>query len=460
MPKATLYHEALRPQFHFTPRVNWTNDPNGLVYYKGEYHMFFQLNAKGINWGPNTRGHAVSRDLVHWKQIDDAIKPDTYGWIWSGSAVVDWENTAGLQKGREKTLVAIYTTGGILGTAGCWEHPTTPAVQAIAYSNDRGRTWTKYKGNPVLGWRRGANRDPKVLWHAPTRTWIMALYMDENDFALFGSKNLTQWDRLQDIHLCGSSECPDFFELPVDGKAKNTRWVFWGGDSKYLIGQFDGRTFTKEGGQLSLEQGPNGYAAQTWSDVPAEDGRRIQISWMRDGKYPAMPFNQQMTCPAELTRKTFPEGIRLCREPVREIETLRGRQHRWAGVTMKPGKNLVVPTKCDLFDVEVDVKLGDVSEFCLFIQGHALRYNVAGRKFLFLNREVHTHSPAGLAGGRLQFRLLVDRTSVELFHAGGKTTASFCYLPAARDWPLEFYLYDGSAKVVSLRVHELKSIWR
>ncbi|MCY2926648.1 MAG: GH32 C-terminal domain-containing protein [Planctomycetota bacterium] len=167
-----------------------------------------------------------------------------------------------------------------------------------------------------------------------------------------------------------------------------------------------------------------------------------------------------MTFPTELTLKTFPDGIRLCREPVREIETLRGREHRWAGVTMKPGKNIVVPTKHDLFDVEVDVKLGDVSEFCLFIQGHPLRYNVAGRKFLFLNREVHTHSPSGLAGGRLQFRLLIDRTSVELFHAGGKATASCCYLPEARDWPLEFYLYDGSAKIVSLRVHELRSIWK
>lgn len=454
MSSVKPYNEVHRPQFHFTPKVNWTNDPNGLVYYKGEYHMFFQLNAKGINWGPNTWGHAISRDLVHWKQIADAIKPDDYGWIWSGSAVVDWENTARLQKGREQTLVAIYTTGSVR-VAG-WEGEMNPAVQAIAYSNDRGRTWKKYRGNPVLGHIRGSNRDPKVVWHAPTRTWIMALFLDDHDFALFASKNLIKWEHLQDIHLCGSSECPDFFELPVDGKRDNTRWVFWGGDSRYLIGQFDGRTFKQEGGQLKLEQGPNGYAAQTWSDVP--DGRRLQISWMRDGKYPSMPFNQQMTFPSELTLKTFPEGIRLCRNPVSEIKKLSAHEHCWSGTMIKPGKNLVIPTKHDLFDIHVDIRLGSATGFGVVIRGHDLRYHVIDRKFTFLGRDVQTWTE--LKDGRLQFRALVDRTSVELFNAGGKVTASFCYLPEARDWPLEFYALNGNVKTIALSVHELRSIWR
>jgi sucrose-6-phosphate hydrolase SacC (GH32 family) len=449
-----VYHEVHRPQFHFTPRVNWTNDPNGLVFYKGEYHLFFQLNAKGINWGPNTWGHAISRDLVHWEQIGDAIKPDAYGWIWSGSAVVDWENTAGLQQGREKTLVAIYTTGSAR-VAG-WEGAGNPAVQAIAYSNDRGRTWKKFKGNPVLGHLRGSNRDPKVIWHAPTRTWIMALYVDENDFALFSSKNLITWEHLQDLHLCGSSECPDFFELPVDGNPANSRWVFWGGDSRYLIGRFDGRTFHKEHDHWKLEQGPNGYAAQTWSDVPG--GRRLQISWMRDGKYPSMPFNQQMTFPVELTLRKFPESIRLCRNPAAEIAKLHARKHQWAGEVLKPGKNLVPRTKHDLFDIQVDVRMGSATGFGLVIRGHDLRYHAQEKKFTFLGRDVQTWEE--LKDGRLQFRVLVDRTSVELFSAGGKASASFCYLPEARDWPLEFYATNAGVRIKSLVAHELRSIWK
>lgn len=452
-----LYHELHRPQFHFSPQRNWTNDPNGLVFYKGEYHMFFQLNAKGINWGPNTWGHAISRDLVHWEQIEDAIKPDAHGWIWSGSAVVDWENTAGLQKGAEKTLVAFYTTGATAGTPG-WNGPVTPVVQAMAYSNDRGRTWKKYRGNPVLGNLRGSNRDPKVIWHEPTRTWVMALFLDAHDFALFSSKNLKKWEPLSDIHICGSSECPDFFELPVDGKSSNRRWVFWGGDSQYLIGQFDGKTFRKEFGPFRVEQGANGYAAQTWSDIPAKDGRRIQISWMAGGKYPSMPFNQQMSFPVELTLKTFPEGIRLCRNPAREIERLHARKLAWSGVVIKPGKDLIPNTGYDLFDIHVDVRLGTSTWFGAVVGGHHLRYHTQEKKFTFLGRDIHTWTD--LKDGRLKFRVLVDRTSIELFSAEGKISASFCYLPEARDKRLEFYSSGGDVKIISLCVHELRSIWK
>ncbi len=138
------YHELHRPQFHFSPRTNWTNDPNGMVYYKGEYHLFYQLNAQGLRWGPNTWGHAVSTDLVHWEQLAHAIEPDEYGWIWSGSAVVDWNNTAGLKEGSEETLVAIYSTGGV----GRHGFANTPVVQKIHYSNDRGRTWKAYRREP------------------------------------------------------------------------------------------------------------------------------------------------------------------------------------------------------------------------------------------------------------------------------------------------------------------------
>jgi len=163
MGNVNLYHETYRPQFHFTAKKNWLNDPNGLMYYKGEYHLFFQHNPSGIDWGNMTWGHAVSPDMIHWKQLDNAIYPDELGTIFSGSGVVDWSNTAGFKNGNKAVMVCIYTSAG------------DPFTQSIAYSNDKGRTWTKYADNPVLGHIVGSNRDPKVIRHVPTEKWIMAL---------------------------------------------------------------------------------------------------------------------------------------------------------------------------------------------------------------------------------------------------------------------------------------------
>ena len=223
----TAYKEAYRPQFHFTPKTNWTNDPNGLIYYKGEYHLFFQHNPFGIDWGNMTWGHAISRDLVHWKQLPHALHPDELGTIFSGSGVVDWNNTGGFQAGDESVLVNFYTS------AGSHAPKEVPFTQSIAYSNDRGRNWAKYEGNPVIEHIVGSNRDPKVIWHEPTQKWVMALYLDQNDYALFGSTNLKEWTRLSDLQI-PDTECPDIFELPVDDDPDNTKWVFWGAAGKIL----------------------------------------------------------------------------------------------------------------------------------------------------------------------------------------------------------------------------------
>src|SRR5207249_4140580 len=232
---APLYAETYRPQFHFTAQQNWHNDPNGLVYYKGEYHLFFQHNPFGINWGNMTWGHAISRDLVHWEQIANAIEPDRLGTIFSGSAVVDWKNTAGFQTGKEKPLEAIYTAAGDTSP----ESKVQPYTQCIAYSNDRGRTWTKYAGNPVLKHIVGGNRDPKVVWHEATHRWILALYLDGDKFAFFSSPDLKNWAHLHDINVPGCGECPDFFEIPVEGNKTERKWVWTAANGHYLVGTFD-----------------------------------------------------------------------------------------------------------------------------------------------------------------------------------------------------------------------------
>jgi sucrose-6-phosphate hydrolase SacC (GH32 family) len=272
------YHETYRPQFHFTAPAGWLNDPNGLVYHAGEYHLFFQHNPFGVNWGNMTWGHAVSGDLVHWRALPNAIEPDRMGTIFSGSAVVDNGNTAGFQTGREPALVAIYTAAG--GSSP--ESDGQPFTQCIASSNDRGLTWSKYERNPVLPHIVGENRDPKVIWYAPGRFWVMALFLDGESFALFTSPDLKHWTRTQTLAITGS-ECPDFFPLSVEGEPDEERWVFMAANGHYIVGTFDGARFVPETDACVLDFGANYYAMQTYSDIPAQDGRRIQIAWMAGG---------------------------------------------------------------------------------------------------------------------------------------------------------------------------------
>jgi sucrose-6-phosphate hydrolase SacC (GH32 family) len=450
---AELYNETYRPQFHFTPRANWTNDPNGLVYYAGEYHLFFQHNPTGINWGNMTWGHAVSPDLVHWKQLDNAIEPDKLGTIFSGSAVVDWENTAGFQKGPEKTLVAIYTAAG--GTNP--ESKGVPFTQCLAYSSDRGRTWTKYAGNPVLAHIAAENRDPKVVWHAPTRRWIMALFLDGNEYALFSSPDLKQWTRLQSITMKDCGECPDFFEIPVEGGRGEKKWVLTAANGHYLIGAFDGQRFTPEAGPLVPDYGANYYAVQSYSDIPASDGRRIQIAWMNGGSYPQMPFNQQMSFPCTLELRHTDEGLRLYRWPVREIERLYGSekpvQMRGRALGAEP---LPVPgASSDLWDVQAEFEVGKASEVGLRLRGEAVTYIAKDGKLRALGRE----APLKPERGRIRIRALVDRTSLEVFGNGGRVSLTSCFLPQQRDRSIEVFATGGPARLVSLTARPLHSAW-
>ncbi len=449
MTNDTLYREALRPQFHFTAQKHWINDPNGLVYYDGEYHLYFQHTPNSMVHGRTTWGHAVSTDLVQWKQLHTAaLDVDDTGWMWSGSAAVDHHDTGGFQDGDAPPLIAFYTAGGEK------VFPGRRCIQCIAHSNDRGRTWTKYAGNPVIGHIRAENRDPKVVWHEPTARWVMTLFMDENDYALFSSPDLKSWTHLQDLTLPGVSECPDFFELPVDGDPSNTRWVFWGASGGYLLGRFDGREFTPETDVLQAEQGANGYAAQTWSDIPVEDGRRIQISWMRGGRYPSMPFNQQMSFPVDLTLRTLPDGVRLCREPVAEIELLHAGTRTWPAGDLaelaaaqfqqrfesreissyavtdlrEAESRLVLADEGDLFDVRMEVEVeAQAGGFSVEVQGHSLEYDAEAGTLSCMGQT----APLRAIDGRVSLQLLIDRTSLEIFGNQGEVSMSFCFLPAA-----------------------------
>jgi sucrose-6-phosphate hydrolase SacC (GH32 family) len=438
----TFYREKLRPQFHFCARRGWNNDPNGLVFYKGEYHLFFQHNPYGWSWGNMHWGHAVSRDLVHWQELPEALYPDEHGTMFSGSAVVDWNNTAGFQTGQEKVLVCIFTAAG------------KPFTQGIAYSNDRGHTWTKYDDNPVLPHIAAENRDPKVIWYAPEEKWVMALYLDKSDYALFSSKDLKKWEKMSDVAIPGTSECPEFFEIAVDGNKQNTRWVFYGGNGRYLVGKFDGRTFTPEFGPHPLSRGNCFYASQTFNNISPADGRRILIPW-GTMTTPGMPFNQMMGVPVELTLRTTEEGLRLLANPVKELASLRAKSHAIQPQTLNPGENPLADVKGELLDLTSELALGDAAELGFKLRGVTVSYDAMKQELSCKDNK------AGLkpVEGKIRLRLLVDRTSIDVFGDDGRLYMPMGVIIPSDNFSLEVYSKGGRAKINSLEVHELKSAW-
>ncbi len=418
---APSYDEKYRPQFHFSPRFGWTNDPNGLVFYNGRYHLFFQHNPFGVHWGNMTWGHATSDDLMTWVEEGDELYPDPLGTIFSGSAAVDVNNTTGFQTDPNglPPLVLMYTYNGPSMRYG------NPASQALAYSLDDGKTFTKYEGNPTLPHVIGGNRDPKIFWYEPTKRWITALYLDGEDYALFESEDLKSWNELCRIEKLGCSECPDIFELPVDGDETNKLWVFWGGNGKYLLGKFDGKTFERVSEPLDAKWGGNDYAAQSYSDTP---GRRIQFSWMQGGAYPGMPFNQQFTVPRELTLRTCADGVRLCINPVAEVAQIREKEvdlqvaDTANGRVWSPREG--VSSDYDLLDVEATIKVGNAEKFELELRGQKYEFDVASKTVKY----GEVVAPLPVVDGVVTLRIVLDRASIELFLNAGESQIAACFV--------------------------------
>lgn len=439
-----LYREKLRPQLHFSPQRGWNNDPNGLVYYRGEYHLFFQHNPYGWNWGNMHWGHAVSRDLIHWRELGDKLAPDEMGPMFSGSAVVDWKNTSGLGGIGRPPLVLLYTAAG------------NPAVQCIASSTD-GRHFTKYKGNPVLKQITRGNRDPKVYWHELTKRWVMALYVElqENHHTIhfLNSPNLKDWTLTSQIE--GFHECPDFFELPVEGKGTNKKWVLTAGNSDYMLGSFDGRTFTAETAKLKGHLGRGFYAAQTFCDIPPTDGRRIQIGWLQ-APSPGMPFNNAMSLPLELKLADTPAGPRLTWTPLKELESLRVSSHRTGPVTLDPGDaNPLTNSYGELLEVRAEFEPAAASVFNLNVRGVAISYDAAKQEIAVSDHR----ASAPLRDGKQRLVVYTDRTALEVFASDGLAYLPFPVILDAGNTSVAVFTQSGLTKVTSLEVHTLKSIW-
>jgi fructan beta-fructosidase len=423
----SLYKEINRPQLHFTSRRGWNNDPNGLVYYDGVYHLFYQHNPFEREWENMSWGHATSNDLVHWKEMPVALLPDTLGSMFSGSAVIDRQNSSGW--GRD-AMVLFYTAAG------------KKMKQCIAYSTDKGQTFKKFEGNPVLG----PDRDPKVFWHEPSKKWVLVLY-NENYNAIYNSTDLKHWEYKSRVD--GFYECPELFEMKVDNNPGLKKWVMTAASGTYMTGTFDGEKFTPEHGKYFYTWGRQ-YAAQTYNNAP--DGRRIQIGWGRIDQR-GMPFNQMMLFPCELSLRTTPDGVRLFCEPVSEIESLHLKKHTFSEITGAEVNDSLNRIKNDLLHVKADVEIIHGLGFEIFFRGNSI-LNYDGNFGRFNDAPYVGEVPGSL---RFNIELIIDRTSYEAYIGKGRL-----FIPEAlkENKSDEGLAFRGEVKIHSMDVYEMASIWK
>jgi fructan beta-fructosidase len=472
-----------RPRFHFTPLRNFMNDPNGLVYFEGEYHLFFQHNPFGDTWGHMSWGHAISTDLVHWRHLPVALREEEGIMVFSGSAVVDRHNTSGLcgPRSGEGCLVAIYTG-----------HGHGKQTQNLAFSRDRGRTWARYSGNPVLDIGSRDFRDPRVFWYAPSGRWVMVVALaEERKVRFYASADLRSWTLLSDFgpagYTSGQWECPDLFELPVDGHPSRRRWVLdvdvnpgaplGGSADQYFVGTFDGTTFRDDNPPSTVlwaDHGKDFYASLSWSDLPPTDGRRIWIAWMSNWQYanevPTSPWRGMMTVPRVLSLTAAPEGLHLRQEPIAELRSLRGA--RWTFPSRQlEGSFVPSGLEGDALEIQADFSPGTARGFGLKVRKGRSEETVVGydvgKAELFVDRRRSgdigfspafpgRHAgPLAPEGNRIRLRILVDRSSVEVFGNDGRTVITDRIFPNPASRGVEVYAEGGSARLISLEAWPL-----
>ena len=413
--------DPARPKFHFAPRRGWLNDPNGLFYLDGEWHLYHQHNPYGTNWGNMHWGHAVSRDLLTWEDRPVAIYPKKYGdWAFSGSAVVDHANTSGFGTKDKPAVVAAFTSTG--------------RGECIVYSRDKGETWHEFEGNPVV---KHAGRDPKLSWHEPTKRWVMAVYDEtkgQRAIAFYTSPDLKAWEYRSKID--GFYECPDLIQLKERWLPQRERWVLYAADGKYLIGDFDGVKFTPKGNKQQLWHG-RFYAAQTFSN--AADGRCIQIGWAQGVTFPGKPFNQQMTIPVELTLEPSSNDSSLSGRPVRELDRYLGKRAILAPSQLGPQ---LAEDKC--WDIRIRSGYLQAGSTVMSVCGHTLDYNFTKRTLTCGGVTVPVNPDATL-------RIVVDRGSIEIFVNVGEAILSV----AAQSDPTKPVFFGTGTPGVEVEVREL-----
>lgn len=442
----SFYSEANRPQLHFTTKRGWINDPNGLIYYEGEYHLFYQHNPYEREWENMHWGHAVSRDLIHWKELPTALYPDEHGNMFSGTTVIDYENTSGFGTKKNSAMVAIYTA----------DNPERE-VQCLAFSLDKGRTWTKYADNPVIDskekWESRDTRDPKVFWYKPINKWVMVLN-ERDGHSIYNSTNLKDWTF--ESHIVGFWECPELFELPVDGNENNRLWVMYGASGTYMLGHFNGREFTPVTGKRACGFGAI-YAAQTYNNIPLSDGRRIQIGWDRVD-HPGMPFKGQMSFPTELSLRTTSDGIRLFSNPIKEVNELQSD-------VLVLEKNISPERANELLNKYKDEETLRIKTTIRFTHSTPVGFNLYGQNIIDYDLNFNRingffYSQVDFSSMEISADIIIDKTSIQVFLDNGGISYCFQREPLPNNEQGFHFWGHQKIEIADLEVYLMQSIWK
>lgn len=501
------YQEQHRPQLHFSPPTHWMNDPNGMVFFDNEYHLFYQYYPDSTVWGPMHWGHAVSKDLTHWEQLPVAIAPDEKGYIFSGSAVVDWDNTSGFSDDGEPPLVAIFTYHDPVGEkSGAIDFQS----QAIAYSNDRGRTWTKYENNPVVP-NPGIRdfRDPKVIWDADNRQWVMVLAA-QDQVMFYTSKDLKNWRYLSQFGKNrgahgGVWECPDLFPMTVRGTGEQ-KWVLLvsinpggpngGSATQYFIGEFDGKSFRLDqefGAEMArqarkdtadvaacwVDYGRDNYAGVTWSDNLRENGGRVFMGWMSNWDYaqvvPTELWRSAMTLPREFQVKSTAKGPRLFQNYPEELSALRGKKHEVA-ISASPGNPQDLGVDPQKLEIILEAATSNTGSFGFELsnsKGEIYRIGYdADKQAYFSDRTksgdlsfsekfaptIH-YAPKQMEGVLINMHLIFDVSSAELIADDGLTAITDIFFPSEDFTTIRFFKEEEGMGIQRLEVYPLEGIW-
>ena len=496
-----------RSAFHYTPQRNWMNDPNGLVFHNGLYHLFYQYNPNGNSWGNMSWGHATSSDLLHWSEQPVAMHVNATEEIFSGSIVVDTHNTSGLGPANSSPLIALYTS---VYKAGSGHRPGTQA-QSLAYSTDDGKTWRKYAGNPVLTLDPESQnfRDPKVSWYAPGGYWLMTTVVaDAHVVKMYRSNNLIDWDFLSDFtlpdipHRGALWEMPDLFPLPLDGDSRKQKWVMivnvnpWsiagGSGAMYFVGSFDGRTFTPEnvapaGSDPSrfqwLDHGADYYAAGTFANAPG--GEAVTIGWMSNWDYaeriPTTPWKGATALPRVLALKTVDGVPRLISGPVEQYTRFvsTGSTTRINELSVSSRVEELAPsTRGVVQNIDVTISPHSARRAGLVVRGSAngevgtrIVYDTE-RRTLTLDRSKSGESGFSnafskahivdlpLVDGKLHLTVVVDRDSVEVFADHGRTVITDLVFPGEDDNRVSVFAEGGNATFSDLAITDLSALKR
>lgn len=466
--------DDIRPIIHFTPQQGFMNDPNGLCKYGDTYFLFFQHNPAGLTPGNTHWGMAVSKDLLHWTQCEPAICPDEIdGSIFSGSGIVDYDNRSGLKSGFDDPILLYYTGTGFrnrpamqIGPDGKPQFPADwvqpPTRQCIAYSLDGGKTFTKYVNNPILPQYEPLNRDPKVNYVPEENAFVMVLFLKDCRFKLFWSENLLTWQEGQELELLDTAECPDIFQLDVDGDPNQRKWVFFASPENYILGHFQNRVFVAETDLIVGAMAKSFHNRKTFTDCPAyapqtyyapEENRIIQLSWIPT-RFPGMQFQGQMSLPWELELVTTPEGIRLKKQFAREVKQLRKGEKHCTGSDCKTLNNVLIQKASHLFQRKItearelclNISLEENGRFSFAIRGVPISYDHAHQRLFFPTGEYILP----ICGNDLDMRIIVDRGSAELFACRGLFN---CVLNAPLDvnrTEVEFYALEGATIIADL----------